>query len=109
MPLKDKVKHREYCRLRYYKNREREVKLQRKWSENNREESRRRVKMSIKKHPETKRNEYKRNQDKYRVRQQTRIKYGKLPKGMEYHHITKPYHVDYWLGVDKTEHNMVWR
>ena len=35
--------------------------------------------------------------------QQTRRKYGKLPKDFEYHHI-KPYKVNVWLGVYSDEH-----
>lgn len=43
---------------------------------------------------------------KERIRQQTRRKYGKLPKGFEYHHI-EPYKIDVWLGVYSNEHQKI--
>ena len=43
---------------------------------------------------------------KNKIRNRTRYKYGKLPKGFEYHH-PKPYNVDVWLGVHYTEHQQI--
>ncbi len=38
------------------------------------------------------------------VRKLTYYKYGKLPKGFQYHHTTEPYKVDEWIGIDTNEH-----
>ena len=43
----------------------------------------------------------------YKIRSHTYVKYGRLPKGWEYHHITKPYEVDLWLGVHYSEHKQI--
>jgi len=42
--------------------------------------------------------------DKAKIRKLTRKRYGKLPKGKEYHHYTIPYHVDKWVIVSTKEH-----
>ena len=38
------------------------------------------------------------------IRASTRQKYGKPPKGKEYHH-TIPYHIDKWKLIEKEKHN----
>lgn len=42
----------------------------------------------------------------YLIRKGTTYKYGRLPKGWQYHHIP-PYRVDVWLVVHQSEHKII--
>ena len=42
--------------------------------------------------------------EKNKMRMRTKRKYGKLPNGFNFHHTTKPYNEDEWIGVHKSEH-----
>lgn len=53
---------------------------------------------------EGKMEERKRHREKYRIRGKTYRTYGRLPQGFEYHHTTKPYKFDVWIGVTIDEH-----
>lgn len=44
-----------------------------------------------------------RNKEKSSIRSKTHYRYGKPPKGMEYHHPT-PYHPDIWILMYEEEH-----
>ena len=44
------------------------------------------------------------SKEKESIRIKTRHKYGKLPKGYQYHHTTIPYDIDIWIGILKEEH-----
>jgi len=72
----------------------------REWRNLNRETYRRLQRKGGKKY-------YPKNKHKVFIRTYTLRKYGKLPKGWQYHHITNPYHIDYWLGVHKEEHKRI--
>ena len=49
------------------------------------------------------------NKQHYQIRYKTKKKYGKLPNGMEFHHLTEPYHTDIWIGVYSDEHRKIER
>ncbi len=81
------------------------------WRKDNPEYHLKQIRRYKKKHPEIvkkyKRTDQIKHKENYRVRYQTRKKYGKLPYGMEYHHTTRPYHIDSWIGVFKEEHTII--
>lgn len=51
----------------------------------------------------------KRDRENRKVRAKTRYKYGKPPKGYQYHHTTKKYHIDKWALLSIKEHKKIRR
>jgi len=101
---KEKVK----ATNREYRNNHKEEtnEIARKWRKENKEYLKER-KHYYNENKRLKMREYQRrpeNRYKSRVRNMTIYKYGKLPKGMEYHHITIPYEVDRFVVISMEEH-----
>ena len=49
------------------------------------------------------------HKDKFLVRLRTTDKYKELPDNFEFHHITTPYHVDFWIGMQRSDHSTLHR
>ena len=77
----------------YRENKERLLKYGKKWLKENKDK--------VKQYKKTDKTN---NKQHYQIRKKTYNKYGKLPKGMEYHHTTEPYHEDIWIGMIPEEH-----
>ena len=95
----------------YIKNKNKINKRNNNWREKNKEKHKQLIKKWVKNNPEKIRKiairNYYKDKDKHSIRQKTRWKYGKLPKGFQYHHTTKPYTVDEWICVHQSEHRRI--
>ena len=115
MSYKDENKEREYKREWYRRNKERVKSIAVQWAKDNREKRKLIDKKWRENNPDKwleiqrkcSNRAWLKNKENQLVRAKTYRKYGKLPKGYEYHHTTIPYHIDKFVIVKIIGHHKI--
>ena len=112
MPHKDKERRREYNKKYREINKEKMLEHHKKYkkSKKGKESAKRWLQSEKGKEYRRKKDlnyrESESNRRKRKIRWQTLTKYGSLPKGYQYHHITDPYDVDEFVVIPIWLHNL---